>query len=114
MNSNIIWQARYDLGKAIKANFLDSNFIWTDVCVPISKLSDCIEMAKKLANRKGLRSPLFGHIGDGNFHMGISANGTSQLKTAREIHHKIVEYALFQDGTCTGPCVSTYPHTANV
>jgi D-lactate dehydrogenase (cytochrome) len=76
----------------------------TDVCVPISKLADCIELAEAKALELGFNCPLVGHAGDGNFHLIIPfyPNNQAQVSAAEELSHYLVQQALALQGTCTG------------
>ena len=67
---NKLWAARHDVTYASKAKTWCD--IWaTDVCVPISKLAECISATKKDLSKSSLRAPLVSHAGDGNFHLGF-------------------------------------------
>ena len=99
---NRIWSARYSLGLAIKGYFPSKKLLWTDVCVPISELAECISDAKALLVDHCLDASIFGHVGDGNFHMGISASNAEEMRLAKYIHEVIVDIAHARGGTCTG------------
>ncbi|GFR45655.1 hypothetical protein Agub_g7066 [Astrephomene gubernaculifera] len=76
----------------------------TDVCVPISRLPECIMESQRDAKRAGLLAPLVGHVGDGNFHMMLVVDprvGT-ELRAARRLVRRMVHRALGMQGTCTG------------
>jgi len=49
-------------------------------------------------------APLFGHVGDGNFHavLLIDTNDPKEVEEAERVNHEIVRLALSMDGTCTG------------
>jgi D-lactate dehydrogenase (cytochrome) len=76
----------------------------TDVCVPVSRLADCILETKEDLKASGLTSGFVGHVGDGNFHMGIIANynDPDENRHAHEFHERLVRRAISMDGTCTG------------
>lgn len=76
----------------------------TDISVPLSKLSDCIDACYSHMNRLGIKAPLVAHIGDGNFHFTIIIDPENQfeLERAREFNRCIVGEALKVGGTCTG------------
>jgi D-lactate dehydrogenase (cytochrome) len=79
--------------------------IWaTDVCVPISRLAECILETKKDLAGSFLMAPLVGHVGDGNFHLGflIDRNVPAELAEAERLNERLVMRALAMDGTCTG------------
>ncbi|MBK8906415.1 MAG: FAD-binding protein [Rhodospirillales bacterium] len=99
-----LWQARHDAyyaGKALKPGF-DA---WTtDVCVPVSRLTECIVETKREVAESGLTAPLVGHVGDGNFHLVILTDPArpDQIETARRLHDRLVGRALEMAGTCSG------------
>jgi D-lactate dehydrogenase (cytochrome) len=77
----------------------------TDVCVPISKLADCIVATKQDIEDAGIVAPIVGHVGDGNFHAQLLIHPDTReedLKQCGEINHRLVERAISMDGTCTG------------
>ena len=65
---NKLWKARHDVYYSVKALGHDMKVYSTDVCVPISKLVECISWAEKEVKKLGLTAPMVGHVGDGNFH----------------------------------------------
>jgi D-lactate dehydrogenase (cytochrome) len=99
-----LWQARhhaYFAGLALRPGCR----IWsTDVCVPISRLADCILETRDDIEASGLVAPLVGHAGDGNFHLLLSVdpNDAEEVSRAEAFHDRLVERALDMDGTCTG------------
>ena len=76
----------------------------TDVCVPVSRLAECIGETKRELDACSLPSPLLGHVGDGNFHILflIDPDRPEELAEAERLNRRIVERALAMDGTCTG------------
>lgn len=76
----------------------------TDVCVPISRLGECIDETKKDIAESFLFAPLVGHVGDGNFHLFILVDpkNDEDLKEANRLDHRLVERAIAMGGTCTG------------
>jgi D-lactate dehydrogenase (cytochrome) len=76
----------------------------TDVCVPISRLAECIGAAVADVEKSGLLAPILGHVGDGNFHCAIllDPNDPVEFETAERLNRGIVQRALAMDGTCTG------------
>lgn len=76
----------------------------TDVCVPISRLAECVVETRKDADASGLVAPVVGHVGDGNFHMLIliDPDNADDLARAKAVHARMVERAIAMDGTCTG------------
>jgi D-lactate dehydrogenase (cytochrome) len=76
----------------------------TDVCVPISRLADCVvETEADLISLK-LLSPIVGHVGDGNFHCSLlcDVNDPTEMARAEDFMHRLVERAQSMGGTCTG------------
>lgn len=76
----------------------------TDVCVPISKLAQCLIETKRDIVSSGLTAPIVGHVGDGNFHtlILIDSNDASEFARAKALHERMVMRALSLEGTCTG------------
>ena len=76
----------------------------TDVCVPISRLAECIAKTKKLLATSDLVPSILGHVGDGNFHVvfPLEPDNKDELAEAQRLSHEIVDIALEMDGTCTG------------
>ncbi|MDJ0653236.1 MAG: FAD-linked oxidase C-terminal domain-containing protein [Xanthomonadales bacterium] len=99
-----LWQARHDAAHAVAAFAPGTSQWWTDVCVPISRLAECITATQEDIASTGLVAPIVGHVGDGNFHVGICApeDDPSLQQAADELHQRLVERALAMDGTCTG------------
>lgn len=99
-----LWQARYDAYYASQTMRPGSVGYVTDVCVPVSRLADCILRTKEELKASALIAPLFGHVGDGNFHVVflIDPDRPEELAEAREFGERIVEFALKMGGTCTG------------
>ncbi len=102
---NALWQARHDVHYATLARAKPGQKVMaTDVCVPISRLADCILESKADLDRRGLLSGVVGHVGDGNFHMGPLANyeDPEEAGRAKAWHDSMVHRALEMGGTCTG------------
>ncbi|MDE2229525.1 MAG: FAD-binding protein [Alphaproteobacteria bacterium] len=101
---NKLWQARHDAYYACKALRSGAEVWATDVCVPISRLPECIaETAKDLAAAKVV-APIVGHVGDGNFHLCfvLDPANPAEFDEAKRLNARMVERALAMDGTCTG------------
>ena len=81
-----------------------SRSLSTDACVPLSELATCIEETQADVRKHGLLVPIFGHVGDGNFHcmVLIDPNSTDEIAAAEGFAHRLVERAIRLDGTCTG------------
>ncbi|MCA1974197.1 MAG: FAD-binding protein [Caenispirillum sp.] len=99
-----LWQARHDAYYAALALRPGSQGWPTDVCVPISRLAECIAETKKDIAASGMLAPLVGHVGDGNFHLVyvIDPNDPEELRRAGELNDRMVNRALAMEGTCTG------------
>lgn len=76
----------------------------TDVCVPISRLAECIDRASDLLAEASFPFTIVGHVGDGNFHvlMLLDPEDPKEWEESEQINHALVEMALSVDGTCTG------------
>jgi D-lactate dehydrogenase (cytochrome) len=99
-----LWEARHN---AAMANFSlrpGAAMIATDVCVPISRLAECVTETQADIEASRLIAPIVGHIGDGNFHLTllIDNNDADEVKRAKGLSERLVERALAMDGTCTG------------
>jgi D-lactate dehydrogenase (cytochrome) len=76
----------------------------TDVCVPVSRLAECLTETRKDADASGLVAPIVGHVGDGNFHMLILIDPANpdDVVRAKALHARMVARAIAMEGTCTG------------
>lgn len=101
---NRLWQARHDAYWAAMALRSGCKCISTDVCVPISRLADCLEETQADLAATGLTGPIVGHVGDGNFHVLLVIDMTSddEVASGKAFYHRLVERALSMGGTCTG------------
>jgi D-lactate dehydrogenase (cytochrome) len=101
---NALWQARHDALYAALA-LRPGAVAWsTDVCVPVSRLADCIAETRSDIEASGLLAPIVGHVGDGNFHVIflIDPDKPAEWDTARRLNEKMVLRAIGMEGTCTG------------
>ncbi|MBJ7527133.1 MAG: FAD-binding protein [Sphingomonadaceae bacterium] len=101
---NALWKARHQALWAAK-NMVPGAVAWiTDICVPISHLSDAITRAKTAIEASGLFAPILGHVGDGNFHVFfiLQAEDMARWDKARIINEAMIDHALSVGGTCTG------------
>ncbi|WP_439122155.1 FAD-binding oxidoreductase [Marivita sp.] len=101
---NALWAMRHKSHYASAALGV-SGHIWpTDVCVPISRLSEAVLQAQRDAGRLGLTSTIVGHVGDGNFHAGLSVdpNDPDEMARAEEFTTALAETALRLGGTVSG------------
>ena len=101
---NKLWQARHDSFYACLALRPGSKAMATDVCVPISRLAECILETRKDLDETGLLAPIVGHVGDGNFHVVllIDMEDEDELAQCKAFNERLVMRALAMDGTCTG------------
>ena len=101
---NRLWTARhnaYFAGLQLRPGCRAST---TDVCVPISRLAECIDAATKDLEKASFPSTIVGHVGDGNFHvlMLLDANSEAEWAESEQLNHRLVRSAIAADGTCTG------------
>ena len=102
---NKLWEARHNAYYASLALRPGSKGWVTDVCVPISRLADCILETRSDIEESELTVPLVGHVGDGNFHLLFlidPENEVEDLKRFQPLNDRLVERALRMGGTCTG------------
>lgn len=101
---NALWRARHDAAYACKALRPGCEMWPTDVCVPISRLAECIDQTRKDIEKSRLVAPIVGHVGDGNFHvvMVLDPNDPEEIRRANEFNDRLIERALALGGTCTG------------
>ena len=99
-----LWQARHDAYPACLRLKPGARAMSTDVCVPISKLAECIAETNHDLLNTTIPIALFGHVGDGNFHLAIMVdpNNPHDLAEAERVNHNVVHRALRMGGTCTG------------
>ncbi len=99
-----LWEARHNAYWASLTLRPGAKGISTDVCVPISRLAECIIETKADLERTGLISPIVGHVGDGNFHCLplIDMSNEAEIAAAKGFMARLVERALAMEGTCTG------------
>ena len=99
-----LWEARHHAYFACLQLKPGSRAISTDVCVPISRLAECIVETMKDIEKASMPVPLFGHVGDGNFHLVIliDPQSKSDMEEAKALNLRVVKRALAMEGTCTG------------
>jgi D-lactate dehydrogenase (cytochrome) len=99
-----LWQARHDAYYAALALRPGSKGWPTDVCVPISRLAECIAETKRDLAQSSIPSALAGHVGDGNFHLifMIDPQRPEEIAEASRLNDRMVTRALAMEGTCTG------------
>ena len=101
---NKLWKARHDVYYAVKACRPEADYIATDVCVPISRLSECITDTIEDMEQNKLFGPIVGHVGDGNFHVQlmIDPKDQNEIDVANGFLERLAHRAISMDGTCTG------------
>ena len=101
---NRLWRARHDAAYAALAVRPGCRAVVTDICVPISQLSECILEARRLIDASPLTGMNVGHAGDGNFHsvLLVDPEDKGEVETAKKVNAQLVELALSKGGTCTG------------
>ena len=99
-----LWQARHDVYFADKAAWPGRECWATDVCVPISKLAECISETKRDLADSPIPAALVGHVGDGNFHLVfmIDPQRSDEIAEAGRLNDRMVARALAMEGTSTG------------
>ena len=99
-----LWQARHDASLACRSLVPNGRSFATDVCVPISRLADCIEETRRDIAARGLFGPIVGHVGDGNFHVVLTVDPADHelLHRCEEFHADLSRRAIAMGGTCTG------------
>lgn len=101
---NKLWQARHDMYWACMQIRPGTKGISTDVCVPISRLAECVGATQAKAKELGLIAPIVGHVGDGNFHslVLVDMESAEERQKAEEYVSWLNDLAISLEGTCTG------------
>ena len=101
---NKIWKARWDVYYSVKALINNGRVYSTDVCVPISKITECVKFAEEQAKKFGVRAPMVGHMGDGNFHviLPFDPENKESYKKIRAFNDTLIKKSLELNGTITG------------
>ena len=101
---NKLWQARWDVYYSVKALVKNGRVYSTDVCLPISKITECVNFAEEETKKFGLRAPMVGHLGDGNFHVILPYDPSKKetYKKIREFSDLLIKKTLELNGTITG------------
>ena len=99
-----LWKARHNVYWAAKALRPGYSVIATDVCVPISRLADCVAETERDIDEHGLLAPIVGHAGDGNFHVSLvfDDKDPAHVAAVEAFVGRLNARALAMDGTCTG------------
>lgn len=101
---NRLWTARhnaYFAGLGLRPGCKAST---TDVCVPISRLGECLDQATELVSKASFPTTIVGHVGDGNFHvlMLLDPESETEWEESERLNNQLVNMAIEVDGTCTG------------
>ena len=101
---NKLWEARHHAYFACLQLKPGARALSTDVCVPISRLAECIVETARDIEQASMPVPLFGHVGDGNFHcvLLIDPGNEAEIDEAKAFNVRVVKRALAMEGTCTG------------
>jgi D-lactate dehydrogenase (cytochrome) len=99
-----LWQARHDGYWAARHLRPGAQALATDVCVPISRLAECVNTALRYVDELKLVAPVLGHVGDGNFHFSplVDMDDPDEVRRAKILVERLAELALSMGGTCTG------------
>jgi D-lactate dehydrogenase (cytochrome) len=99
-----LWKARHDAYWASLTIRPGAKGLSTDVCVPISRLAECIAETEADIAATGLVAPIIGHVGDGNFHVLVlmDMDDPAEIERAESFVHRLNARAIAMDGTCTG------------
>ncbi|MFI4995693.1 MAG: FAD-binding oxidoreductase [Hyphomicrobiales bacterium] len=99
-----LWKARHNIYWASLALRPGATTFATDVCVPISRLAECVEAAQRDVAELGIMANIVGHVGDGNFHVSplFDLEDEDEMRRVTTFVERLVERALAMEGTCTG------------
>ncbi|WP_082428972.1 FAD-binding oxidoreductase [Roseibium alexandrii] len=99
-----LWTARHDAYWAGKSLKPDADIMVTDVCVPISRLADCVQATADDIQAEGLLAPIVGHVGDGNFHVQVlvDMDDADAVRRGKDFVERLSLRAIDMGGTCTG------------
>jgi D-lactate dehydrogenase (cytochrome) len=99
-----LWQARHDALLASSLLRPGARVLTTDVCVPISRLADCVEETQRDLAEHGLIATIVGHVGDGNFHLAVlvDMDDAAEIARAEALAARLARRAVAMEGTCTG------------
>ena len=101
---NRLWKARHDAYFAVKTTWPGRDVFATDVCVPISRLAECVLETEQDIKELGIIAPIVGHVGDGNFHTSpiLDQSNPKEVATLKTFNKRLVERAIRMEGTCSG------------
>ena len=101
---NKLWKARWDVYYSVKALINNGRVYSTDVCLPISNITECVNYAEEQTKKLGLRAPMVGHLGDGNFHVILpyDPKEVGTYEKIRDFSDLLIKKTLELNGTITG------------
>ena len=101
---NKLWKARWDVYYSVKALINNGRVYSTDVCLPISNITECVNFAEEQTKKLGLRAPMVGHLGDGNFHVILPYDPKDEgtYNKIRDFSDLLIKKTLDLNGTITG------------
>jgi D-lactate dehydrogenase (cytochrome) len=101
---NRLWKARHEFYWAAMKLRPGATGFATDVCVPISRLAECVAQSNRMTEELGLTAVIVGHVGDGNFHttLLVDMKDAAEVARAGEFVGRLNDAAIAMDGTCTG------------
>ncbi len=101
---NKLWKARWDVYYSVKALINNGRVYSTDVCLPISNITECVNFAEEETKKLGLRAPMVGHLGDGNFHVILPYDPKEEeiYNKIRDFSDLLIKKTLELNGTITG------------
>jgi D-lactate dehydrogenase (cytochrome) len=101
---NRLWKARHDFYWAVKGTWPGRDALATDVCVPISRLAECLLETEEDIKSLGLIAPIAGHAGDGNFHTQpmVDRANPKEMAALDTFLDRLAKRAIAMEGTCTG------------
>ena len=99
-----LWKTRHDVYWALRSFRAGAMVVITDVCVPISRLAECVAETKRDIETSRIIAPIVGHVGDGNFHVSpmVMMDDPDEVSRAKAFIDRLTERALAMEGTCTG------------
>jgi len=101
---NRLWKARHNAFYAVVSQRPNAKGWSSDVCVPVSRLGDCILETRALLKDCTVPTAILGHVGDGNYHVvfAVDPNNAEELVEVAAINKKMVRHAISVGGTSTG------------
>ena len=99
-----LWKARHEFYWAVKSTWPGKDTFATDICVPISRLAECVVETQADIKSLGLIAPIAGHAGDGNFHTQpmVDRSNPKEVEAVETFMERLIARAIRMEGTCTG------------